>query len=98
MLDWAPMDTPDSGVVTHQNALLVKALKDVAYISEVLGKKEDMDYLLRFADNLKDAINRHLWDEEHKAYIDSIHSDRQRSKVISQQTNTIVYLCDCAEG
>jgi len=98
MLDWAPMDTPDSGVVTHQNALLVKALRDVAYISEVLGKKEDIDYLLRFADNLKDAINRHLWDEESKAYIDSIHNDRQRSRVISQQTNTIVYLCDCAEG
>jgi len=98
MLDWAPMDTPDSGVVTHQNALLVKALRDVAYISEVLGKKEDMDYLLRFADNLKYTINRYLWDEEYKAYIDSIHSDRQRSKVISQQTNTIVYLCDCAEG
>ncbi len=98
MLDWAPMDTPDSGVVTHQNALLVKALKDVAYISDILGRTEDKDYLLSFADNLKEAINKYLWDEENKAYIDSIHSDGQVLKVISQQTNTIVYLCDCAEG
>ncbi|MCX7796362.1 MAG: glycoside hydrolase family 78 protein [bacterium] len=98
MLDWAPMDTPDSGIVTHQNALLAKALRDVAYISEVLGKNEDRDYLLRFSNNLKEAINRYLWDEESKAYIDSLHTDGQILKVISQQTNTIVYLCDCAEG
>ncbi|MBC7319703.1 family 78 glycoside hydrolase catalytic domain [bacterium] len=98
MLDWAPMDTPNSGVVTHQNALLVKALRDVAYISEVLGRNEDRDYLLRFADSLKEAINRYLWDEGNKAYIDSIHNDGSYSKVISQQTNIIVYLCDCAEG
>lgn len=98
MLDWAPMDTPDSGVVTHQNALLVKALRDVAYISDILGRTEDKNYLLSFADNLKEAINKYLWDEENKAYIDSIHSDGQILKVISQQTNTIVYLCDCAEG
>lgn len=98
MLDWAPMDTPDSGIVTHQNALLVKALRDVAYISDVLGRTEDKDYLLHFADNLKESINKYLWDDESKAYIDSIHTDGQTFKVISQQTNTIVYLCDCAEG
>ncbi len=98
MLDWAPMDTPESGVVTHQNALLVKALRDIAYISDVLNRTEDKNYLLKFADTLKEAINKHLWDEENKAYIDSIHKNGRRSKVISQQTNTMVYLCDCADG
>jgi len=98
MLDWAPMDTPDMGVVTHQNALLVKALKDTAYISELLDKKEDKKYLLDLANSLKEAINKHLWDDRKKAYIDSIHRDGKRSEVISQQTNTIIYLCDCAEN
>lgn len=98
MLDWAPMDTPDRGVVTHQNALLVKALKDTSYISELFNEEEDKKYLLEFAHSLKEAINKYLWDDERKAYIDSIHSDGTRSNVISLQTNTIVYLCDCAEG
>jgi hypothetical protein len=98
MLDWAPMDTVDSGVVTHQNALLVKALKDTAYLADQLGKGNDSAMFVRFADYLKDAINRSLWSEDEKAYIDSIHADGQRSKVLSQQTNAIVYLCDCAEG
>jgi hypothetical protein len=92
------MDTPDRGVVTHQNALLVKALKDTSYISELFNEEEDKKYLLEFAHSLKEAINKYLWDDERKAYIDSIHSDGTRSNVISLQTNTIVYLCDCAEG
>lgn len=31
-----------------------------------------------------------------KAYIDCLHKDGSQSKVISQQTNTIIYLCNCA--
>ncbi|MCD6082509.1 alpha-L-rhamnosidase, partial [Candidatus Aerophobetes bacterium] len=98
MLDWAPMDTPNSGVVTHQNALLVKALGDVAYLANLLGRDEDKSYLLNFANSLKEAINKHLWSEEKRAYIDSIHSDGKPSETVSQQTNIIVYLCDCAIG
>ncbi|MGB9682249.1 MAG: family 78 glycoside hydrolase catalytic domain [bacterium] len=98
MLDWAPMDTPNSGVVTHQNALLVKALSDTAYISDLLGKEEDKGHLLGVAKSLKEAINRYLWNDERKAFVDSIHSDGKYSDVISLQTNTIVYLCDCVEG
>ena len=98
MLDWAPMDTPNSGVVTHQNALLVKALGDVAYLANLLGRDEDKSYLLDFANTLKEAINKHLWSKEKRAYIDSIHSDGKPSETVSQQTNIIVYLCDCAIG
>lgn len=98
MLDWAPMDTPGSGVVTHQNALLVKALRDTAYLAEVLGRREDTDYLLGFAERVKGAINEYLWSDEKRAYIDSIHADGKPSPVVSLQTNAVVYLCDCAEG
>ncbi|MGB9606955.1 MAG: family 78 glycoside hydrolase catalytic domain, partial [bacterium] len=98
MLDWAPMDTPGSGVVTHQNALLVKALKETAEIARILGRSEDEKFLLEFGENLKKAINEHLWDEERKAYIDSIHKDGTRSSVLSLQTQVIIYLSDCATG
>lgn len=96
MLDWAPMDTPNMGVVTHQNALLVKALRETAGIAELLKEEKDKEFLLEFAERLEKAINEHLWDEERKAYIDSIHTDGTRSGVFSLQTQVMVYLCDCA--
>jgi alpha-L-rhamnosidase len=101
MLDWAPMDTPREGVITHQNAWLVKALREVAQISTVLDvETAQVDHLLftESADKLKQAINRHLWSEEDQAFVDCRHVDGRLSSVVSQQTNTIIYLCDCAEG
>lgn len=74
-LDWAGMDTPHSGVVTHQNALFVKAVKDTAYIAAVQEKKEDMYYLNALSEKVKIAINKNLWCDEKQAYIDCIHSD-----------------------
>lgn len=96
MLDWAPMDTPNRGVVTHQNAFLVKALRETAEIAELLGEERDKNELLEFADAVQDAINEHLWSEEKKAYVDSIHIDGIPSNVFSLQTQVMVYLCDCA--
>ncbi len=96
MLDWAPMDTPNRGIITHLNAWLVMALRKVAKIAEILGKNEDKARYLHAAEGIKEAINRHLWSEERKAYIDCIHEDGRCSRIVSQQTNTVVYLCDCA--
>jgi alpha-L-rhamnosidase len=97
MLDWAPMDT-EHRIVTHQNALLVDALRQTAYLASLLGENEDEREFLSLADNIKQAINIHLWDEEEKAFIDSIHEDGTASEIRSIQTNLIVYLTDCAEG
>ena len=96
MLDWAGMDTPDDGIVTHQNALLVESWRRTARLARVLGKDEDAARYLRWAGELKEAINRFLWHEERKAYVDAIRADGTLSPVISQQTNVMVYLADCA--
>jgi hypothetical protein len=95
LLDWAPMDIPDCGVVTHQNAALVKALADTAEIAAVLGDTVEEKRLRTQAEKIKRAINLHLWSNEKKAYIDSIHEDGVKSGIISQQTNTMIYLYDC---
>jgi alpha-L-rhamnosidase len=97
MLDWAPMDT-EHKIVTHQNALLVDALKQTAYLASIIGKHEDERLLLSLADNLKQAINLHLWDEDGNVYVDSIHEDGTLSKTRSIQTNLIAFITDCAEG
>ncbi len=96
MLDWAPMDTPRAGVITHQNAWLVEALRRTARLAELLDETADARRYREAAEALKAAINAHLWSDAHQAYIDSIHADGTRSKVVSQQTNTVIYLCDVA--
>lgn len=92
MIDWAPMDTPGEGVVTHNCAWLVEALRRGALMAELLGEG-DAEEFLAAAEELAAAINEHLWDEEAEAYIDSIHADGRRSDVLSQQTQTVCYLC-----
>ncbi|MCE5198111.1 MAG: family 78 glycoside hydrolase catalytic domain [Armatimonadota bacterium] len=94
MLDWAAMDTPDSGVVTHQNMWLVEVLRQSAAMADLLGEYCDVLLFSEWAEDLKSAINTHLWDNDNQAYIDSIHADGKRSNVFSQQTQTIAYLCD----
>ncbi|RLF02913.1 MAG: alpha-L-rhamnosidase [Thermoprotei archaeon] len=96
MLDWAPMDIHKRGVITHLNAWLVYALKRTADIAKVLGKGKDRRMYLEKAETIKEAINRYLWSEERKAYVDSMYEDGRLSNVISQQTNVVVYLCGCA--
>lgn len=98
MLDWAPMETPDRGIVTHQNAELVKALRNVSSIAELLGDTKKSNQLKQRAMDIKKAINLHLWSEEDQAYIDCIYDNGKKSKNISMQTNVMVYLCDCVEG
>jgi alpha-L-rhamnosidase len=98
MLDWAPMDTPEKGIITHQNAELVKALRDTAYVARLLHKEQEAEEMENWAKAVKEAINVHLWDEERQGYIDCIHDDGKKSKVISMQTNVMVYLCECSEG
>ncbi|MBI2843523.1 MAG: family 78 glycoside hydrolase catalytic domain [Armatimonadetes bacterium] len=94
MLDWAPMDTPDSGIVSHQNMWCVEAFERSARIAEVLGRLDDAEQYRKWADSLRAAIDEHLWDERKQAYIDSIHADGERSRVFSQQTQAVAYLCN----
>ncbi|MHB9036210.1 MAG: alpha-L-rhamnosidase-related protein [Armatimonadota bacterium] len=94
LLDWAPMDTPSSGVVSHINMWLVEALRRSANIARVLGENGDASSAMTMAAALRDAINRYLWNDEKQAYIDCIHEDGTHSTVFSQQTQTIAYLCD----
>ncbi len=94
MLDWAPMDTPGEGVVTHQNMWLVKVWEDTAKLAEVVGETVLAQTWRQWAQELRSAINRHLWVEERRAYTDCLRKDGTPSPVFSQQTQVVAYLCD----
>ncbi len=97
MFDWAEMDTPNSGVVTHQNCLAVHALRDAAEMAEWLGREDLAVSWLKIADDLAAAINRDLWNEEKQAFTDCLR-DGGHSKVFSQQTQTAAYISGAASG
>ncbi len=93
MLDWAPMDTPGEGVVTHQNMWLVKVWECTAQLAEWLDRQEDALTWRRWAQDLREAINRHLWNAERGAYTDCLKPDGSQSETFSQQTQVVAYLC-----
>lgn len=97
MLDWAAMDTGER-VVAHQNALLVQALRDTAYLAGVVGEKKDSQTFDNRADALVTAINQQFWNEKKQSFIDSIHEDGTPSTVCSIQTNLMAYLTGCVQG
>ena len=98
MFDWAPMDTPTTGVVTHQNCLAVLALRQTAQLADHLGDMARRDAWVQLADELASAINRHLWDDSRQAYVDCVRADGSASQVFSQQTQTTAFIAKVATG
>jgi alpha-L-rhamnosidase len=97
-LDWAPMDQPRNGTVTHQNMFLVKAFRSASQLSSLAGMVSEEKRFTQKADALQQAIENHLWSEERQAYLDCVHDDGRRSEIFSMQTQVVAYLCDIASG
>ncbi|MBJ9991347.1 family 78 glycoside hydrolase catalytic domain [Paenibacillus sp. S28] len=97
-LDWAPIDQPREGIVTHQNLFLAKALRDAAAIAAAAGQEGTAAAYEEASRRLTEAINQHLWSDERHAYLDCIHADGRRSDTFSMQTQVVAYLCGAATG
>lgn len=98
MFDWAQMDTPAQGVITHLNCFAVLALKDCAELASWLGEKASARRFDKLAASISKAINRHLWSEGESAYVDCIHADGRVSSVFSQQTQTVALIAGVAQS
>lgn len=96
MFDWAPMDTPANGAVTHVNCLAVLGLREAAEFCTWLG--EDQSEFTTLADELAAAVNRHLWIEQDNAYTDCLLADGRLSAVRSQQTHAVALSSGVATG
>jgi len=98
MFDWADMDTPPQGVITHLNCFAVLALNECAELATWLEDREMAKRFKKLAASISKAINRHLWSPAEHAYVDSIHSDGQISTVFSQQTQTAALIAGVAQA
>lgn len=94
MLDWAPMDTPNEGVVSHQNMWLVRVWDDTAKLADVLDETTLAQTWRQWAIDLRAAINKHLWNDAKRAYTDCLKRDGSQSPVFSIQTQVVALLCD----
>ncbi|MBN2982447.1 MULTISPECIES: family 78 glycoside hydrolase catalytic domain [Cohnella] len=97
-LDWAPIDQPRDGIVSHQNMFLVKALLAASELASLAEAGDEARIFRERAGALKEAINRHLWSERHNAYCDCIHRDGRVSDIYSMQTQVVALLCGIASG
>lgn len=97
MFDWAAMDTPSRGVVTHLNAMAVQALEEVAELASWLVQRERSIRWRSLAERIRQAINARLWNEERGAYTDCLRDGRQ-SEVFSQQTQTAAVMARVPQG
>ncbi|GIP34125.1 family 78 glycoside hydrolase catalytic domain [Paenibacillus sp. J2TS4] len=97
-LDWAPIDSPREGIVTHQNMFLVKALRSAAVLGRLAGDEGRAEFFRDAEDQLAAAIDRHLWSEEKQAYLDCIHSDGRISPIYSMQTQVVSIVCNIPKG
>ncbi|MEK8127825.1 family 78 glycoside hydrolase catalytic domain [Paenibacillus filicis] len=97
-LDWAPFEQPKDGVVTPQNMFMVKALRDAASLAEAVGEPIETARFMAEAEQLRRAINEHLWDEKLDVYVDCLHPDGRPSATTSMQTQVAASLCGIADG
>lgn len=100
--DWAPMDQPGYGVVTHQNCLAAAAIDYAIKLAESLNERQYVSLWKKRKSDLIQAINRYLWNEEKQAYTDCLYDDGKggyrMSEVYSQQTHTAALIGGTANG
>ncbi|MBB3067910.1 hypothetical protein FHS14_000886 [Paenibacillus baekrokdamisoli] len=97
LLDWAPIEQPDNGVVTHQNLFLFQTLLSSAGLARLVGDEEGAITYESAASKLRESINRYLWSDDHQAYFDCIYEDGRYSESFSIQTQVVAYLCRSAD-
>jgi alpha-L-rhamnosidase len=98
LFDWAGMDTPAAGVVTHVNCFAVQGLRQCAELAKQLGFPAKGKQWSKLADKIESAINAHLWSDDKQAYVDCIRPDGTLSPIFSQQTQTAAYISGVAKG
>ena len=96
LFDWAPMDTPADGIVTHIQCLASLGLKQAAQLARELGDEAKARDWESSARGLAEAANKYLWSEEKGAYTDCIRADGSASPVFSQQTQVAALISGVA--
>ena len=88
-IDWADMDK--TGAVCAEQMLLLRSLETMTVCSRLLGIDSDYE---KHEKALKERINKHFWNDEKGAYIDSFESGRNN---VSRHANIFALLFGYAD-
>ncbi len=92
MLDWAPMDIGNSGVVTAQQGLLAHCYEVGADMAAKSGSHQDEMNFRQKAALLLEYLENNLWLEDKQAYADGWTEENGFSKTLSMQTHVMLEL------
>jgi alpha-L-rhamnosidase len=70
----------------------------VGRLAAVMGRREVQERFEKYAEAIRGAIDRRLWDDGRRAYIDGLHADGRRSAHASQQANAMAAALGVAQG
>ncbi|MFW6189750.1 MAG: MGH1-like glycoside hydrolase domain-containing protein [Planctomycetota bacterium] len=81
-----------NGAVTEINAECAAALRAMGHMAENIGRDEDYDYFYGAAEDLTEAINEHLLDEERQLYLLNIDTEgRRHTDVTADQCFPVLF-------
>ena len=95
MFDWSGIDDRH-WTVLHNSMLLVGAINAAQKCAVVLEDAPQAVWLADFRERLRTSLNQ-LWNQEKRAYPDSLHKDGVSSPSISQHTSFLALLYDIVE-
>lgn len=72
LLEWANNDLDFYGEVTGNNVMLSHCYRRAAEMAEILGDPALSVYYNERALSYREAVNTYCWDEERKAYVDTV--------------------------
>jgi hypothetical protein len=94
MLDWAPMDIHNHGVVTGQQAVLACCCRIAAEFAGYLGSFADAGIFEELNSRLLKYIDAFLWDDGKKMFVDGWSPEYGYSNTVSIQTHSLLALFD----
>ncbi len=92
MIDWAPMDIGNEGVVTVQQGLLAHCFGFAKRLAANLGLEDDRTLFSEAEDSLLNYMDEKLWLPDKAAYADGWTRGKGYSTTISVQTHSILEL------
>jgi len=95
MIDWSFVDIRANAYNSHSNALLYNNLVNIALCANVLGEFKDEQKYTKKAIELKNNINKYLWNDERNAFVDCMTPELISSEHFSIQVQSVMIMTDC---
>ncbi|MFA6185765.1 MAG: alpha-L-rhamnosidase C-terminal domain-containing protein [Phycisphaerae bacterium] len=96
LFDWAAIDWNKKKVVMHNSMLLVGAVQAALRCSQAIGMDGEQNWLKSLASRLSNSINK-FWNDEKKAYPDSLDDNGLPSNSTCQHTSFLSILYEIVE-